>query len=260
MTTTTSSTTSSGAGGEELTIDQLAARVGMTVRNVRAYASRGLLPPPRLVGRTGYYGPQHLARLALVRQMLDEGYTLAAVERLLAKAGPDTTAAELGVLRAALSPWLPDEPEELEVTALAARAGIPHDDAVVDQLAAMGVVERIGADRVRVLNPPLLAAGLQVVRLGLPITAVVEVQRRVAQHARAAARLYVGLVRETVWREFVDAGMPPDGWARLQAVLEQMPPLAGQALLATFRAAMTEEVDRATAEDLRKLGRSPAAP
>src|SRR5215475_9263448 len=78
----------SSAGGamgtdDELTVDQLAARVGMTVRNVRAYAGRGLIPPPRLVGRTGYYGRDHIARLTLARQLLDKGYTLAAVERML---------------------------------------------------------------------------------------------------------------------------------------------------------------------------------
>jgi DNA-binding transcriptional MerR regulator len=245
------------SGPEELTVDQLAARVGMTVRNVRAYATRGLLPPPRLAGRTGYYGPHHIARLSLVRQMLEEGYTLAAVERLLAKAPPDATAAELGVLRAAVSPWLPDEPEEMHVDTLAARAGTAHDDGLVDRLAALGVVERVGTDRVRVLNPALLAAGLQVVRMGLPAAAVVEVQRRVAHHARQAAQLYVGLIRDTVWREFVDADMPADGWARVQEVLEQLPPLAGQALLATFRAAMTEEVDRAAAADLDALHRGP---
>jgi DNA-binding transcriptional MerR regulator len=63
---------------EELTVDQLAAKVGMTVRNVRAYAGRGLIPPPRLVGRTGYYGHDHVARLTLVRELLGKGYTLAA--------------------------------------------------------------------------------------------------------------------------------------------------------------------------------------
>ena len=46
-----------------LTIDALAARVGLTVRTVRAYAGRGLLPPPTLRGRTGLYGEEHLARL-----------------------------------------------------------------------------------------------------------------------------------------------------------------------------------------------------
>jgi DNA-binding transcriptional MerR regulator len=58
----------------ELTVDELAARVGVTVRNLRAYSARGLLPPPRMVGRTGYYGREHVARLLLVREMLAEGY------------------------------------------------------------------------------------------------------------------------------------------------------------------------------------------
>ena len=63
----------------ELTVDQLAREVGMTVRNVRAYAARGLLPPPRLVGRTGYYGPEHVRRLTQVRRLQDEGLNLAAI-------------------------------------------------------------------------------------------------------------------------------------------------------------------------------------
>ena len=73
-------------GNDQLTVDELAARVGVTVRNVRAYAARGLLPPPRLVGRTGYYGREHVARLLLVREMLAEGYSLALIERTLASA------------------------------------------------------------------------------------------------------------------------------------------------------------------------------
>ena len=70
----------------ELTVDELAARVGVTVRNVRAYSARGLLPAPRMAGRTGYYGREHVARLLLVREMLAEGYSLAMIERTLASA------------------------------------------------------------------------------------------------------------------------------------------------------------------------------
>ena len=51
------------------------------MRNVRAYAARGLIDPPRLEGRTGYYHLGHLQRLQLVREFLDRGYTLAAVEK-----------------------------------------------------------------------------------------------------------------------------------------------------------------------------------
>src|SRR5215203_6011136 len=127
----------------ELTVDELAARVGMTVRNVRAYAARGLLPPPRLVGRTGYYGRQHVARLLLVREMLAEGYSLAMIERTLASAPPTASSATLALHRALLAPWLPPEPETLTGAELAARAGVPEDPAFVDRLVALGLVQRL---------------------------------------------------------------------------------------------------------------------
>ena len=57
----------------DLTIDELAQRTGMTVRNIRAHQSRGLLPPPEVRGRTGYYGPEHLARIELIREMQGAG-------------------------------------------------------------------------------------------------------------------------------------------------------------------------------------------
>ena len=71
---------------EEFTVDELAARAQMTVRNVRAYAGRGLIEAPRLEGRTGYYSLAHLQRLQLIRQLIDRGYTLAAVEKAIAGA------------------------------------------------------------------------------------------------------------------------------------------------------------------------------
>ena len=95
----------------ELTVDQLALRAGVTVRNVRAYSARGLLPPPRMVGRTGYYGREHVARLLLVREMLAEGYTLAMIERTLTAAPPTGSSVTLALHRALLAPWLPPEPE-----------------------------------------------------------------------------------------------------------------------------------------------------
>lgn len=54
------------ASGAEFTIDELARESGMTVRSLRAYQERGLLPPPRLKGRTGFYGPQHLNRVRII--------------------------------------------------------------------------------------------------------------------------------------------------------------------------------------------------
>ena len=56
-----------------LTIDELARETGMTVRNVRSHHARGLLPPPEVRGRTGYYGPEHVERLRLIQELQSEG-------------------------------------------------------------------------------------------------------------------------------------------------------------------------------------------
>src|SRR3954463_4468114 len=81
----------------ELTIDELARRTGMTVRNIRAHQSRGLLPPPEVRGRTGYYGPDHVARLELIRELQSEGFNLEAIRRLVT--GTETSAEVLRFTR-----------------------------------------------------------------------------------------------------------------------------------------------------------------
>ena len=235
-----------------LTIDALAARVGMTVRNIRAYASRGLLPPPRLRGRTGLYDEEHLARLTLIQQMLAEGYTLAAVERVLEKAPAGVTSAGLALHRALLTPWLVEEPEVVTRSELETRAGAPIDDALLALLTDLGVVVPLPGGELEVRSPTLLRAGLQVVELGIPPERVVAAQQRVAEHAAAAAQVYVDLFRDTVWREFADAGQPEADWPRVQQAVERVQPVASQAMLATFRIAMAQAVDAALGEELAR--------
>ena len=230
---------------QDLTVDQLAIEVGMTVRNVRAYAARGLLPPPRLVGRTGFYSADHVARLRLVRQMLTEGYTLAAVERALAGTAHPAAEATLALHKALLSPFQPEQPEETTVSALAARAGSPVELGLMDLLADMGVVELLDDDRVRVLDPALVAAGLQVMRLGIEPGVVIRAQRQVTELVEQAAEIYVQMFHETVWAGFVARGMPAQEWQAVQDAVERLQPLAAQALLASFRTAMADAATRA---------------
>ncbi|RYI97952.1 MAG: MerR family transcriptional regulator, partial [Actinomycetales bacterium] len=99
MTTTSHESTASADAdrpAETMSVEQLAARVGMTVRTVRFYAGRGLIPPPRREGRNGYYGPDHIARLELVRELQAHGFTLSAIEgyleRIPAEASPEQVA------------------------------------------------------------------------------------------------------------------------------------------------------------------------
>ena len=233
---------------EELTVDQLAAKVGMTVRNVRAYAGRGLIPPPRLVGRTGYYGADHVARLTLVRELLGKGYTLAAVERMLSEL-PDGAMA-LGVFETLVNPWTPAEPEVLDEYQLADRAGVPHDPTVISQLVELGIAERQEDGLLRIPNPDLLRTGLEVIKLGVPMQAIFEMLPKLFTQADAIAKIYVELFRSTVWREFADAGLPPEGWPEIQRTLEHIIPLAGQALVAAFRESMAREIEVVAYEEL----------
>jgi len=238
---------------QELTVDELAARVGLTVRNVRAYAARGLLPPPRIVGRTGYYGREHVARLLLVREMLAEGFSLNMIERTLAMAPPVASSTTLALHRALLSPWLPPEPEETTREELAARAGVPQDDEVVDKLVELGVLERLGGERLRVIDPALLTAGIQVVALGIPPADVIEAQARVNQLVAEIAQTYLGLYVKNGWQAFVEAGAPRDQIEQMRATVSRLQPAAAQALLASFRTQMAAAVQAALESELSQL-------
>jgi DNA-binding transcriptional MerR regulator len=238
----------------ELTVDELAARVGVTVRNLRAYSARGLLPPPRMVGRTGYYGREHVARLLLVREMLAEGYSLAMIERTLATAPPTASSATLALHRALLAPWLPPEPEVTTGAELAARAGVAENSVVVDQLVTMGLIRRLDDGRLEVLDPALLTAGLQVVELGVPPEELIAAQATVNEHVREIARTYVQMFVDTSWRAFVEAGAPPEELERVQGMVARLQPVAAQALLAAFRTEMAAAVESAVETALSRFG------
>ena len=64
-------------------VDDLARAAGVATTTIRLYQSKGLLPPPRLVGRTGYYGDAHLTRLEVIARLQDEGFSLAGIASLL---------------------------------------------------------------------------------------------------------------------------------------------------------------------------------
>ncbi len=69
-------------GTAEVTVDDLARQTGTTTRNIRALQTLGLLPRPRVLGRTGYYGEEHRQRLTTVLRLQDDGFSLASIARL----------------------------------------------------------------------------------------------------------------------------------------------------------------------------------
>src|SRR5690349_7645187 len=99
-----------GSAAELLTLDELTNRVGLSVRNIRFYTTKGLVPPPIRRGRSGYYTPDHVARLELLQELQSHGFTLAAIERYLSKIPTEATPEDIALHRAMLAPWQSEAP------------------------------------------------------------------------------------------------------------------------------------------------------
>lgn len=80
---------------ELLTLDQLSERVEMSVRNIRFYTSKRLVPPPLRKGRSGYYSADHVARLELVRELQNHGFTLSAIKGYVDRIPDDATPSDI---------------------------------------------------------------------------------------------------------------------------------------------------------------------
>src|SRR5690348_14725132 len=107
-----------------LTVDELAARAGVTVRTLRFYSTKGLLPPPELgPRRVGLYGAEHLERLELIEELQRQGLTLAAIERYLAQLPEDISSLDLAIHRALVASWTPETAEQATRPQLERRAG-----------------------------------------------------------------------------------------------------------------------------------------
>lgn len=238
-----------------LTVDQLAAAVGMTVRNVRAYAGRGLVPAPRLVGRTGYYGPEHVSRLLLIRDLLDRGYTLAAVEKVMARQTTATAGHALEMLSTLEGPLGESEPpEEMSVAALLRLAGVREETAFLDRLVAHGLIERVDDETVRLLQPFVVRAGAKAMALGLDRDSVLALLPLLGEHLHVIAQRFVDEFRAQLWKPFADAGLPEDRWPAMLESIATLLPVASQAVLAVFRDELGSVIQEALGEELGGLG------
>ncbi|MGH2942580.1 MAG: MerR family transcriptional regulator [Solirubrobacteraceae bacterium] len=236
---------------DDLTIDELARRIGMTVRNIRAHQSRGLLPPPLLRGRTGYYGAEHIARLELIQQLQSEGFNLDLIKRLLD--GTNGSSSEvLRFMHALARPFAGEEPATVGVGELIAEWGTA-DPAMLTKALALGLVRQLPDGRFEVPSPRLAKAGRELQRLGVPLERSLEFTAAVREQADRLAQTYVDLFLETVWTPFERAGRPREGWPAVQDALERLHPLASESLLAIFGMAMKDAVDSESARALKRM-------
>ena len=235
---------------DDLTIDQLARQAGMTVRNVRAHQSRGLLPPPEVRGRTGFYGPDHVARLQLITELQADGFNLSAIRRLIEASGGDTSEV-LRFTRTVRASFEEEEPEVVDIAELADRFGGGADPRLFERALSLGVLRPLGEDRFEERSPRLARAGEELRSLGIPAERSVELLETLHLHADGVARAYVELFLDEIWRPFDAAGRPPERWPEVEQALERLRPLAAESLLALFGIVMADRVEEAVEQQVR---------
>lgn len=243
------------AGGE-MTIRELAERTGMSVRNIRAHQTRGLLPPPVVRGRTGYYGEEHVARIELTREMQAEGLNLEAIRRVL-DSGDGSATAIFDFKRALQEPFEEESPEIFELAELSAIWGEEVDAKQLRRAEKIGVFRSLPDGRVEVISPRLLRTATALSELGLGAEGVLATAEKLRRHADGVARAFVQLFVKEVWEPFDRAGRPEADWPRMSESLERMRPLAADALLATFQIAMGEAIDKESERTLRAAAEAP---
>jgi DNA-binding transcriptional MerR regulator len=238
----------------EMTIRQLAERTGMTVRNIRAHQTRGLLPPPIVRGRTGYYGEEHVARIELTREMQADGLNLEAIRRVLDSG--DGSASELfDFTRALKAPFEDEAPEIVEAEELASIWGDTPDAKLIRRAERLGIFRTLPDGRVEVISPRLLRTAAELAELGIGAEDALVTAEKLRRHADGVARAFVDLFVKEIWQPFDRAGRPERDWPLMSEALERMRPLAAGALLATFQIAMGEAVEKESERTLRLAAR-----
>jgi len=235
----------------EMTIRELAERTGMTVRNIRAHQARGLLPPPVVRGRTGFYNADHVARIELTREMQADGLNLEAIRRVLESS--DGAAGEIfDFSRAIRVPFEEESPEIYDAAELAATWGAERTDPkLIAHGEKLGILRTLPDGRVEVISPRMQEAAVELAKLGIGAEAAMATAEKLRRNAEGSARVFVDLFVKEVWEPFEAAGRPEAEWPRIREALDRLRPLASTTVLAIFQITMDEATEKAGERTLR---------
>jgi DNA-binding transcriptional MerR regulator len=242
----------------EMTIGELAERTGMTVRNIRAYQTRGLIAPPIVRGRIGYYNDEHVTRIALAREMKADGFNLEAVRRILQSS--DGSATELfDFTRALRLPFEDETPEIIERKELAEVWGVKRlDRKLIKRAEEVGILRALPDGKIEVISPRLRQAAAELADFGVSAEDAIATAEKLRRHAEGAALTLIDLFVKGIWVPFDRAGRPEKDWPKMREALERMRPFASGALLAVFQITMGEATEKVGERTLEVAAKSPA--
>lgn len=239
-------------------IDDLARAAGTTVRNVRVYQDRGLLPPPRREGRAGIYSEVHLGRLRLIGQLLERGYTFAHIAEFFDgwQSGKNLTEV-LGLEEVLTTQWTDEMADYITADQLLELFGAVQ---VTPETLAKAIEQELvvpDGDRYRVPSPRLLHAGSELVKAGIPLSVVLDLSASLAKDMDASAARLIGAVNDHVVAKHpaLTEGTDADV-ADLTRLINHLKPLAQLAVDAHLARAMERRVREAIQAHVEATGMS----
>lgn len=241
------------AQGSEFSIDELARASGMTVRNIRAYQDRGLLPAPLRRGRKGVYNEDHLSRLRIIGRLLDRGYTLANIDELIAtwEQGRDISEI-LGLETAVSSPFSDEMPDYLTLPQLLQRFGNAFSGDALKKAVDLDVIQPEGT-RYRIPSPRMLQAGSELVAAGIPLSDMLDVVAHLRRNVEEAADEMVKLIATHVFDRYGDEMPPSEDLPELSDLIWRLRPLVEMAVLPEVARAMEKSADRFLGDHLAQV-------
>ncbi|MEU6564595.1 MerR family transcriptional regulator [Nocardia nova] len=237
--------------GTEYTIDELAREAGTTVRSLRVYHERGVLPPPQVKGRTGFYSPDHLNRVRTISRLLDRGIKLNGIKELLnAWDRGDDLGDILGEPGPGAAESSPEAGETIAATDLELRfREVPNG---LSRVVTLGLYEPVDATTYRAADPALLRAADQLAAAGVPQAEIIAEFERLAGECDRIARRFTDLFQRTVWTTYQNSAAGPADLARMAAGAEAVrivPAQAAGELIGRFAARYLDQ-DTALTEAL----------
>jgi DNA-binding transcriptional MerR regulator len=237
------------AVADEVDIDELARRAGTTVRTVRMYQEKGLLPAPLRRGRRAAYRAEHLTRLRLVQRLTDRGYSLAAVKDLIEAWDAQHGLAHLLGIEAAVTEGGATEPVR-RFTADELTEMFPGDEdlSALQRALEIGLLVADGEDFVAP-NPTLVLAGAALAASGMPPHATLDLATATLDTVDQLAERFMAAFLEYVWQPFEDAGEPDAEVPRMAREIREKRTLAVQSVASAMANAMEAHIDRAIMMD-----------
>lgn len=231
----------------ELSVDELAAAAGLTVRTTRYYASLGLIPAPRRRGRMAWYGAEHLARLEMVRALQDHGFTLSAIEGYLSSMPDDARLEDLAVQRAMLTSWTVPAPDLMTRRQLDAHAGRRLTDDEIGLIAELGWLRRTEDEDGKPRYTPVhgFDVAVRLIALDIPVGGMKAAGEAIARHISALTSDLTGIVHDEViepWRR--DQRHSAADAARLEETIATLRTLTLEAIVAAFQRSANEVIAR----------------